>query len=106
MLTRSRVCSQVSALDQELIEVDPDTKEMLKLLVSPNLVASHRFLYRKWRRRTVIAFAIDSAGTANCCQLFPCLLEHRFLSDPGAGTHHFLSFLPRRRLTVCVCVCV
>ena len=25
---------QVSALDQELIEVDPDTKEMLKLLVS------------------------------------------------------------------------
>lgn len=24
---------QVSALDQELIEVDPDTKEMLKLLV-------------------------------------------------------------------------
>jgi len=28
------VCVQVSALDQELIEVDPDTKEMLKLLVS------------------------------------------------------------------------
>lgn len=37
---RSNWCSasclpvQVSALDQELIEVDPDTKEMLKLLVS------------------------------------------------------------------------
>lgn len=28
---------QVSALDQELIEVDPDTKEMLKLLVSLSL---------------------------------------------------------------------
>lgn len=27
------LCFQVSALDQELIEVDPDTKEMLKLLV-------------------------------------------------------------------------
>ncbi len=25
---------QISALDQELIEVDPDTKEMLKMLVS------------------------------------------------------------------------
>lgn len=31
---RVRVPVQVSALDQELIEVDPDTKEMLKLLVS------------------------------------------------------------------------
>lgn len=30
----SFLCVQVSALDQELIEVDPDTKEMLKLLVS------------------------------------------------------------------------
>lgn len=36
LMSNSCVCVpvQVSALDQELIEVDPDTKEMLKLLVS------------------------------------------------------------------------
>lgn len=37
---------QVSALDQELIEVDPDTKEMLKLLVSLTVTCtSGRELY-------------------------------------------------------------
>lgn len=40
---------QVSALDQELIEVDPDTKEMLKLLVSLSLtVQSSTFLPTKY----------------------------------------------------------
>lgn len=29
---------QISALDQELIEVDPDTKEMLKMLVSKHIL--------------------------------------------------------------------
>lgn len=36
---------QVSALDQELIEVDPDTKEMLKLLVSLSVTGQNKYSF-------------------------------------------------------------
>lgn len=36
---------QISALDQEIIEVDPDTKEMLKMLVS---LKSRTMLFQIW----------------------------------------------------------
>lgn len=34
---------QVSALDQEVIEVDPDTRDMLKMLVSHPIVYSLQY---------------------------------------------------------------
>lgn len=42
---------QVSALDQELIEVDPDTKEMLKLLVSLGSIVQAVYWKVVWRSR-------------------------------------------------------
>lgn len=42
---------QVSALDQELIEVDPDTKEMLKLLVSLGSIMQAVYWNVPWRSR-------------------------------------------------------
>lgn len=39
---------QVSALDQELIEVDPDTKEMLKLLVSLGCIIQAVYWKVRW----------------------------------------------------------
>lgn len=50
---------QVSALDQELIEVDPDTKEMLKLLVS-------------WGSRGLLRFS-----AADRCLIRITLLDNR-----------------------------
>lgn len=52
---------QVSALDQELIEVDPDTKEMLKLLVSTCWVVLLLFFGLWWSIPSTSQQGVDTA---------------------------------------------
>lgn len=49
---------QVSALDQELIEVDPDTKEMLKLLVSSGSIWLLSLLFWSFTRNEKFSMII------------------------------------------------